>query len=89
MLNNDIYEALEIEFEKNHMEEDVEEVLLDLAEALADKGIRDKEISLTESYGKARVQAIGICTEEDGETSVYIKRILIGKKEFEIEDYFL
>lgn len=89
MLNNDIYEAMEMEFEKNHIEEEVEEVLLDLAEALADKGIRDKEVSLTESYGKARVQAVGVCTEEDGETSVYIKRIQIGKKEFEIEDYFL
>lgn len=89
MLNNDIYEALEMEFEKNHMEEDVEEVLLDLAEALADKGIRDKEIRLTQSYGKTRVQAVGACTEEDGETGVYIKRILIGKKEFEIEDYIL
>lgn len=89
MLNNDIYEAMEIEFEKNHIEEEVEEVLLDLAEALADKGILDKEISLTESYGKARVQAIGICTEEEAGTSVYIKYIQIGKKEFEIEDYFL
>ncbi|MFT4005380.1 MAG: U-box domain-containing protein 56 [Lacrimispora sp.] len=89
MLNSDIYEAMEMEFEKNHIEEEVEEVLLDLAEALADKGIRDKEVSLTESYGKTRVQAVGVCTEEAGETSVYIKRIQIGKKEFEIEDYFL
>lgn len=89
MLNNDIYELMEMEFEKNHMEEEVEEVLLDLAEALADKGIRDKEISLTESYGKVKVQVVGICNEEEGETSVYIKRVQIGKKEFEIEDYFL
>lgn len=89
MFNQETYDLLEAEFEKNHLEEDVEEVLLDLSEALADQGIMDKEVSLKESYGKTVVEAVGICSEEDEEVVVLIKRLKIGKKEFEIEDYFL
>jgi hypothetical protein len=89
MFNQEIYDLLEAEFEKNQLEEDVEEVLLDLSEALADQGIMDKEVSLKESYGKTVVEAVGICSEEDEEVIVLIKRVKIGKKEFEIEDYFL
>lgn len=89
MFNEETYEELEAEFDKYHIEEEVEEVLLDLAEALADKGILDKELNLTESYGKTQIYATGICTDEDGEVNVLIKHIKIGKKEFEINDYFL
>lgn len=89
MFNQDVYDALEMEFERNHIGEDVEEVLLDLAEALAERGIMDKEINLMESYGKTQVKVYGVCSEEDGEVNVLMKRIQIGKKEFEIEDYFL
>jgi hypothetical protein len=49
----------------------------------------DKEVSLKESYGKTVVEAVGICSEEEEEVVVLIKRVKIGKKEFEIEDYFL
>lgn len=89
MLNKEIYEELETEFERSSIGEDVEEVLLEFAEALADKGIMDKEIQLTESYGKTNVQVFGICSEEDGDVNVLIKRVRIGKKEFEVDDYFL
>lgn len=89
MFDQDTYEALEMEFERNHIMEDVEEVLLDLAEALADKGMMDKELVLTESYGKIQIQVSGICSEEEGEVNVFIKRVWIGKKEFEIDDYLL
>ncbi|WP_313343181.1 U-box domain-containing protein 56 [Lacrimispora sp.] len=89
MFNQDIYDLLEAEFEKNHIEEDVEEVLLDLSEALADKGIMDKEVTLKESYGKTDIETVGICSEEEDEVTVLIKRVKIGNKEFEIEDYFL
>ena len=89
MFDQDTYEALEMEFERNHIMEDVEEVLLDLAEALADKGMMDKELVLTESYGKIQIQVSGICSEEEGEVNVLIKRVWIGKKEFEIDDYLL
>lgn len=89
MLNNEIYEALEMEFEKCRMEEDVEEVLMDLSEALADEGILDKEITSTETYGKTKIKAYGICSEEEGEVTVFLNRIEVGKKEFVIEDYFL
>jgi hypothetical protein len=89
MFDQDIYEALEMEFVRNHIKEDVDEVLLDLAEALADRGIMDKELVLTESYGKIQIQVTGICTEEEGEVNVLVKQVQIGKKEFEIDDYFL
>ena len=89
MMNEELYEALEQEFEKNHVDEDVEDVLLDLAEHLADQGIMDKEVIFKESYGKTSVEGCGVCAEEDGEISVLIKWIRVGKKEFEIDDYFL
>ncbi len=89
MFDQDIYEALEMEFVRNHIKEDVDEVLLDLAEALADRGIMDKELVLTESYGKTQIQVTGICTEEEGEVNVLVKQVQIGKKEFDIDDYFL
>lgn len=89
MMNEELYEALELEFDKNRVDEDVEDVLLDLAEDMADRGILDKEVISKESYGKITVEGCGICTEEDGEISVLIKWIRVGKKEFEINDYFL
>uniref|UniRef100_UPI000A7EA83B U-box domain-containing protein 56 n=1 Tax=Clostridium sp. NkU-1 TaxID=1095009 RepID=UPI000A7EA83B len=80
MFDQDIYEALEIEFERNNIMEDVDEVLLDLAEAIADRGIMDKELVLTESYGKVQIQVTGVCSEEEGEANVLIKQVRIGKK---------
>jgi len=69
MLDQDIYEALEMELERNHIREDVDEVLLDLAEALADRGIMDKELVLTESYGKKWRQH----THDDNQTGIFAK----------------
>ncbi|WP_243005189.1 U-box domain-containing protein 56 [Hungatella effluvii] len=89
MMNEELYEALEQELEKNHVEEDVEDVLLDLAENIAERGIMDKEVVFKQSYGRTEVHGCGVCSEEDGETSVLIKWIRVGKKEFEIDDYFL
>lgn len=89
MINEELYETLEQEFERNHVEEDVEDVLLDLAENIADQGIMDKEVIFKESYGKTGVEGCGVCAEEDGEISVLIKWIRVEKKEFEINDYFL
>ena len=51
MMNEELYEALEQELEKNHVEEDVEDVLLDLAENIAERGIMDKEVIFKQSYG--------------------------------------
>ena len=89
MMNEELYEKLEQELEKNHVEEDVEDVLLDLAENIAERGIMDKEVIFKQSYGRTEVHGCGVCAEEAGETSVLIKWIRVGKKEFEIDDYFL
>ena len=49
----------------------------------------DKEVIFKQSYGRTEVHGCGVCAEEDGETSVLIKWIRVGKKEFKIDDYFL
>lgn len=89
MFCKEIHQAINTEFERNHMEEEVEEVLLEFAEAFADKGIMEKEMDLTKSYGRTDIQVLGICTKEDDQVEVFIKRLRIGNKEFEIEDYVL
>lgn len=89
MMNEEIYEALEQEFSRNRVDEEVEDVLLYLAEGLAEKGVLDKETSFSENYGRVKITAVGICTEEEGEVNVRILTVLVGKKEFEIDDYFL
>ncbi len=91
MLNEELYEELEHELTKCRVDEEVEDVLLELAEALADMGITGRELSVKEQAGHAKLVAYGICEDgEDGEEpGVYIKTLTINGKEFEIEDYFL
>lgn len=91
MLNEELYEELEHEFTRCRIDEEVEDVLLELAEALADMGITGREISVKEQAGHARLVVYGTCEEGmDGEEpGVYIKTLVINGKEFEIEDYFL
>ena len=75
MLNEELYETLEQEFEKNKIEDAVEDILLELAELLADQ----------ETTGK-KLYACGRC-EEDG--SVYIETLRVNDHEYVIDDYFL
>lgn len=91
MLNQELYEELEREFARCHVGGEVEDILLELAEALADTGVTGKEISVKEQGGRTKLTARGICEPgEDGEEpSVYIKTLAVNGKEFEIEDYLL
>ncbi|MCI8663163.1 MAG: U-box domain-containing protein 56 [Hungatella sp.] len=91
MLNEELYEELEHEFMKCRVDEDVDDVLMELAEAIQDLGIIGREVSVKEQAGHGKLEAYGICEEgEDGEEpSVYMKTLLINGKEFEIEDYLL
>lgn len=92
MLNKELYLQLEREFEHCHMEEEVEDVLLELAEILADKGVMGKEVCHQEKYGRTLVEACAVCSpdeEEPEEVNVLVRWIKIGKKEFEINDYLL
>lgn len=91
MMNEELYEELEREFTRCRIDEEVEDILLELAEALSDMGVTGKEISVKEQVGHGKLVAYGICEkEEDGEEpSVYIKTLVINGKEFEIEDYIL
>lgn len=89
-MNEELYELLEEEFLKQHINEEVEDVLLALAETLADMNVLGQEISCREKAGRTQLEACGICEEdEDGEISVFLKTLTIGEKEFEIEDYLL
>lgn len=86
MLNEELYEELEQEFLKYRVDEEVEDVLLELAEALADLGITGREVSVKEQAGNAKLVVYGVCEEDE---SVFIKTLSINGKEFEIEDYLL
>lgn len=91
MLNEKLYEKLEHEFLRCRIGEEVEDVLLELAEAMSDKGVVGREISVREQIGNAKIAAYGTCEEgADGEAlEVFIKTLVINGKEYEIEDYLL
>lgn len=89
-MNEELYELLEEELLKHRIDEEVEDILLALAETLVDQNVFDQEISCREKAGKTWLEVSGICEEnEDGEVSVFIRTLTIGEKEFEIEDYLL
>ena len=74
MLNEELYEQLEREFTRCRIGEEVEDILLELAEALGDR---------LEARGICE-------EGEEGEApSVYIRTLTVNGKEFEIEDYLL
>lgn len=91
MLNEELYEELEHVFTRCRVDMEVEDVLLELAEAMADTGITGREISVREQVGHAEIAAYGICEENgDGEEpAVFIRTLTVSGKEFEIEDYLL
>lgn len=91
MLNGELYEKLEREFARHRIGGDVEDVLLELAEALADQGVVGKELSVKEQMGRVKLEARGTCEKgEDGEEpGVFIRTLFVDGKEFEIEDYLL
>ncbi len=91
MLNEELYKELEQEFTRCRIGQEVEDVLLEMAEALGDMGITGREISVKEQAGHSRLAACGVCEEgEDGEApSVYIKTLSVNGKEFQIQDYIL
>ena len=92
MMNEELYEKLESAFSQYKIEEEVEDVLLELAELLSDQGQTDKEITHKEKYGKTTIEVCGVCTpdeQEPEEVSVLIKWIKVGNQEFEINDYLL
>lgn len=89
-MNEKIYEALEKLFRKHRIEEEVEDVLLEIAETIQDQGIMGKEVVHKEKYGKTAVETCAVCTaDEEEEVNVFIKWIRIGNTQIEIEDYFL
>lgn len=91
MLNEGLYKELEHEFIRCRVGEEVEDVLLEMAEAMADRGVMGREISVKEQVGHARITASGTCQKgEDGEEpEVFIRTLTVNGKEFEIGDYLL
>lgn len=91
-MNEVLYEKLEVEFAKYRIEDEVEDVLLEMAEALAEKQVLNQEVTVRLKWGHMKLEACGIC-EKDGEdpddVSVYIKTLTVGTKVLPVEDYFL
>lgn len=91
-MNEELYKLLEAEFARHHMDEEVEDVLLDMAELLAEKNIIGQEASCHEKLGGVKIGITGICEADEEapeEVSVYVKTLTIAGKTFEIEDYVL
>lgn len=91
-MNEKTYQLLESELLKYQIGEEAEDILLGLAEALADEKVVKKEVAYQEKIGKATVEIMGICEpdEEDEELmNVFVKWIKIEGKQIDIEDYIL
>lgn len=91
-MDEGIYKLIMGELEKRKIDEEPEDLLLDMAERIADTGIMEKEVILKENYAKTEIQVCGkLLPDEDGEDepSVFVKWIKVGKAEFKIEDYIL
>ena len=86
MLNEELYETLEREFEKNKIEDAVEDILLEMAELLADQETTGKKLTCQAKAGKAKLHACGRCEEDGG---VYIETLTVNDREYVIDDYFL
>ena len=91
MLNKELYEKLAQEFTLCRVGEEVEDVLLELAELLADTGVTGEEVSVKQQVGRTRLTVRGICEEggEDEEPAVFIRTLTVNGKEFQIDDYLL
>lgn len=94
MMNEELYEKLEHAFLQYGIEEEVEDVLLELAEMIADKGLSEKDVCIKEKYGKAVIEICGICSaaddaDDEDEVSVLIRWMKIDNQEFIINDYLL
>lgn len=91
-MNEELYEKIEIELLKHRMEDEVEDILLEMAEILAEMNILDKEIICRKKISQLKLEVCGICEKEvenSDEINVYIKTLTINGKMFQIEDYLL
>ena len=91
MLNKELCGKLEQEFALCRIGEEVEDVLLELAELLADTGVTGQEASVKQQVGRNRLTARGTCEKggEGEEPAVFIRTLTVNGKEFLIEDYLL
>lgn len=86
------YQELEKMLRNHKIREDIDEVFLELAEALADEKTVGETIVKSVKYGKVKVEVCGVCSEneEDAEElDVYMEWIQIGSERIMIEDYVL
>lgn len=89
-MNEELYDLLETEFLKYRIDEEVEDVLLALAESLSDTGKIGQESSYSEPIGSATLTIFGTLEDsEDEDPAVFIRSLKINDKEYEINDYLL
>ena len=86
------YKELERLLAVHKLKEDTDEVFLELAEALEEKGIQPEAITVQLRFGKTKVEACGRCNqneEDPEEVDVYMEWIQIGTEKILVEDYVL
>lgn len=86
------YKELERMLAHHKLHDDVDDVLLEMAETLADENVVGEKMVVTAKFGKVKIEACGICTpnEDDPElTDVYVEWIQIGTERIEIADYIM
>ena len=84
------YNQIEALLKAKRIQEEPEDILLELAEHLADAGQTDTPLTHKLKIGK--IPATGICTpsdEDPEEISVLIKNLTIDGSEFPIDEYLL
>lgn len=86
------YNQIEALLKAKRIQEEPEDILLELAEHLADTGQTDTPLTHKLKIGKTTITATGICTpsdEDPEEISVLIKALTIDGDEFPIDEYLL
>ena len=78
--------AVPLDFSCDWHQDAVEDILLEMAELLADQETTGKKLTCQAKAGKAKLHACGRCEEDGG---VYIETLTVNDHEYVIDDYFL
>ncbi len=86
MLDAKLYGEIGKEFARHKIEDEVEDILLELAEAIEDREKPGEVQVVKRKAGHGMLSAEGVCEEDGG---VLIKSLDVSGKKFVIEDYIL
>lgn len=84
-----VYQRIEAELEKNNIDEMAEDILLELAELLADQNIINQELKSRIIIDETVITGVGRLEDDEEVIQVYLQSVFIGEKEYLIDDYIL